>query len=87
MLFGYGKELLTRVHPDGSVEQTETTIRNWDEVSTKTEFQHRVMVHNDDQILAEFIKFRKDHKDDGHSFYIENTTKGMYIVKCWTVKA
>lgn len=86
MLFGYGKELLTRIHPDGSVEQTETTIRNWEEVSSKREFQHRVHVQSEDQVLAEFIKFRKDHKDNGHAFYIENTQKGMYIVKCWVEK-
>lgn len=85
MLFGYGKEIQTRAHPDGSVEQTENTIRNWDTTSTRTEYQHRVLVQSEDQILSEFIKFRKDHKD-GHAFYIENTTKGMYIVKCWTEK-
>lgn len=85
MIFGYGKETTTRIYPDGSVEETEVQIRNHNIVSTKTTYSHRVLVKTEEDILAEFIKFRKEHKRDGVSFSFDNTVKGStYVIKSWT---
>lgn len=84
MLFGYGNETTTRIYPDGSVEETETAIRNNQIVSTKTVFSHRVLVKNEQEILSEFIKFRQDHKADGISFEFDTRNNNNYIIKKWS---
>lgn len=84
MIFGYGKQIITRMHPDGSLETTEEAYRNYEQVSSVTEYQHRVRVETEDQILAEFIKFRKDHPN-GHAFNIEKGNN-TYVIKCWVDK-
>lgn len=66
------------------------TMHDGNETDTKTKFEIRVRIHNEKELLAEFMKWRAE---TGHmtnaEFRIEHTAIGnkegfYYAVKCWT---
>lgn len=74
----------------GSKMIQSATLHDGHETDVKTRFEIRVRVHNEKEVLTEFMKFRAETEHMTKAeFRIEHTAIGnkegfFYVVKCWT---
>lgn len=89
----YGKRIeTTQLDENGSFVTNETTVMDFRPVDNRQRFEIRVRVANQQEELAEYLRFRDETKHMRNAeFRIEHTGKAneqgyYYIVKCYTIR-
>ena len=81
----YGKVTQsTAIDSQGSVKSVTTNYRHGDVYSVITRYEVRVKVKDDNEELAEYVRFRKEKKNKSEFRTEPNRSgDGWYVIKVW----